>query len=127
MRVFKDVSRVEQLGSGMSRILKAYDRTIFHFSSHYLIVTFPFDKKFTVSNDTISDTVNDTVKKESTVDRILMALNTNPSITIIDLAMSLGMSRSTVSRVIKKLKDTGIIKRSGSDKSGKWQIIKNNK
>lgn len=32
MRVFKDVGLVEQLGSGMSRILKAYDKNIFQIS-----------------------------------------------------------------------------------------------
>jgi predicted HTH transcriptional regulator len=119
MRVFKDAGMVEQLGSGMSRILKAYDRSIFHFSDHFLIVTFPFDKTFTVSNDT----VNDTVKKEPTINRILMTINADPSITIDGLVTSLGKSRSTVLREIKKLKEAGILKRNGSDKSGKWQII----
>ncbi len=31
MRVFKDVGLVEQLGSGMSRILKEYDKSIFSY------------------------------------------------------------------------------------------------
>lgn len=33
MRVFKDVGLVEQLGSGMSRILKAYDKDILRYQS----------------------------------------------------------------------------------------------
>ena len=44
MRVFKDVGLVEQLGSGMSRILKVYDRTIFDISDNFLVVTFKFEK-----------------------------------------------------------------------------------
>ena len=41
MRVFKDVGLVEQLGSGMSRILKEYDKSIFHISKHFIKVEFP--------------------------------------------------------------------------------------
>ena len=40
MRVFKDVGLVEQLGSGMSRILKVYDKSIFDISEHFLKVQF---------------------------------------------------------------------------------------
>ena len=42
MRVFKDVGLVEQLGSGMSRILKVYDKNIFKISEHFIKVEFPF-------------------------------------------------------------------------------------
>lgn len=42
MRVFKDVGLVEQLGSGMSRILKVYDKSIFHISEHFIKVEIPF-------------------------------------------------------------------------------------
>ena len=43
MRVFRDVGLVEQLGSGMSRILKAYDRSIFEITDHFIRVTFRYD------------------------------------------------------------------------------------
>ena len=42
MRVFKDVGLVEQLGSGMSRILKVYDKSIFKISDRFIKVDFPF-------------------------------------------------------------------------------------
>ena len=42
IRVFKDVGLVEQLGSGMSRILKVYDKNIFKISEHFIKVEFPF-------------------------------------------------------------------------------------
>ncbi|HCX62593.1 MAG TPA: transcriptional regulator, partial [Clostridiales bacterium] len=43
MRVFKDVKLVEQLGSGVQRILKVYDRSIFKFSPNFLKVSFPIN------------------------------------------------------------------------------------
>ena len=42
MRVFKDVGLVEQLGSGMSRILRAYDRSAFRISPNFLVVSFRY-------------------------------------------------------------------------------------
>lgn len=45
MRVFKDVGLVEQLGSGMSRILKVYDKNIFHISPRSIKVVFPYPEE----------------------------------------------------------------------------------
>ncbi len=42
MRVFKDLDFVEQLGSGMTRILSAYDKNVFSFTSHFMTVKFIF-------------------------------------------------------------------------------------
>ena len=50
MRIFKDVELVERLGFGMTRILKAYDRSIFKLTPSFLIVTFPFAEGFVEDN-----------------------------------------------------------------------------
>lgn len=42
MKVFKDVELDEQLGSGMVRILKVYDRNIFDINDNYIKITFKF-------------------------------------------------------------------------------------
>lgn len=39
MRVFSDTGLVEQLGSGMSRILKAYDKSVFRCNTKTLTAT----------------------------------------------------------------------------------------
>ncbi|MDR1531260.1 MAG: putative DNA binding domain-containing protein [Clostridiales bacterium] len=46
MRIFKDVGLVEQLGSGMSRILSVYDESAFLFTPNFLVITFPFKNGF---------------------------------------------------------------------------------
>jgi predicted HTH transcriptional regulator len=71
MRVFKDVGMVEQLGSGMSRILKAYNNSIFTFTPNFMIVTFPL-----ATDD--AGSVNGSVNTE----RILSALLKTPEITV---------------------------------------------
>jgi Fic family protein len=64
------------------------------------------------SNDTVSDTVNGTVK----------LIKANQRITIDELALKLNKSRRTITRIIKKLQADGIISRIGSDKTGHWEI-----
>lgn len=46
MRIYRDLDFVEQLGSGMNRILAAYSREVFKVSDHFLEVCFPFDKAY---------------------------------------------------------------------------------
>ena len=40
------------------------------------------------------------------------------------MAERLGINRSAVSKHLKKMQDTGVIRREGPDKGGKWVIIK---
>ena len=94
MRVFRDVGLVEQLGSGMGRILNAYDRSIFKFAGDFLIVTFPFAEGF---NDAIN--ANDDVNGvKNGVNVILNAFRDNPRLTIKGLAKPTGISPRTADR-----------------------------
>ena len=47
MRIYKDLDMVEQLGSGVPRILESYSRECFKFSDNYLRMTFPISDKVT--------------------------------------------------------------------------------
>lgn len=69
-------------------------------------------------------TVNDTVKANvGTVnDTVLSLLKEDSHLTSDELAQKLGISIRTVKRRIKGLKDSGIIERVGSDKTGFWHI-----
>lgn len=42
MRVFRDLDIVEQMGSGIQRILKAYPKSIYHFTPNFIRVVMPF-------------------------------------------------------------------------------------
>ena len=72
MRVFKDIGLVEQLGSGMSRILKMYDKSIFKISEHFIKVEFPFsmpkDISFSDNNEKCNsgniDNTQDNIQKK---------------------------------------------------------------
>ena len=56
---------------------------------------------------------------------LLLMLNFNPSSTAADVAKKVGISLRGAEKMIKRLKDAGIISREGSRKSGLWIINKN--
>lgn len=72
-------------------------------------------------NDIANDTVNDTVNKRQK--RILSLIESNPQITVLDLASQIGVTRLTVIRDLDKLKKNNLVKRQGSDKTGTWVLV----
>ena len=127
MRVFKDVGLVEQLGSGMSRILKVYPKDIFDISEHFIKVVFPFAEIENVSNIAIgdengNDNGDENGNENNDVIKTLNILRQKPDITAKALSELMGISSRKVSRIIKNLKESGKITRVGSDRKGYWQI-----
>jgi ATP-dependent DNA helicase RecG len=66
MRIFRDLEYVEHLGSGMNRILRAYDRNIFHLTDNFLEIVFPFEEEYLRSIATVTDQVTDQVTEQVT-------------------------------------------------------------
>ncbi|MDR2088573.1 MAG: putative DNA binding domain-containing protein [Clostridiales Family XIII bacterium] len=122
MRVFRDVGLVEQLGSGMGRILNAYDRSVFEFKGNFLIVSFPFAEGFEAAINAKDNElgVNNGVKVGA--DEIILAIRSNPKITLKELAKVTSISRRTLDREIDELKASGKLKRVGSTRSGHWEV-----
>ena len=141
MRVFKDLEIVEYLGSGMPRILKAYPRDAYEFSSRFIRAAFSMDpaalelEKEVVAEEEASDgrggpiglterqeeAVGETVGE--TVGEILGAIRENPKITRKELSRITGLSVRGIEWNLAKLKKEGMLKRTGSTKSGHWEII----
>lgn len=118
-RVFRDLEMVEHLGSGVPRILKAYDANVFEIRESYLRVTFPYREGFTT--DTITAIAGKTAVKNS--DKILTILQTAPNTTAKTLAEKLEVSLRTVETEIASLKKQGLIVRVGGAKGGYWEVL----
>lgn len=56
--------------------------------------------------------------------RLLLLLDETPGITAQEIAEHVGISKRGVEKQLKKLKDSGVIFREGSDKSGVWIVNK---
>ena len=116
MRVFRDMELVEQIGSGMSRILKVYDRSIFELSPSFTIVTFPFEEAFIPQNGMING------KIFGKINSVLDILKYNPKATIPDLMEATGKGQRTISRELKEYQEAGLLRREGSRKTGHWVV-----
>lgn len=71
IRVFKDVDLIENIGSGVLRILDAYDKSCFKFMEHFLRVSFkykenPFEYEEKTDKKTTKKTDKKTTKKMKT-------------------------------------------------------------
>lgn len=126
IRVFKDVDLIENIGSGILRILKAYDKSCFIFMDNFLRVLFkyrenPFKYEKTTNQETTQE--NYAMLNETQI-RIIKLIKENPSITQKEIAKELKMTRDGVKYNMNVLKEMSIISREGSTKKGKWQILK---
>lgn len=74
-------------------------------------------------NDPKNATVNATVNLSPTQKKIIAALSENAYVTQAELAEKIGIHRTRVNDNMSKLKEMGVIRRIGSDKSGHWEIV----
>ena len=121
--VFKDVGLVEQLGSGMSRILKVYRKDIFEISEYFIKVVFPIadvQGKHIIDNGDINGDINGNIKGYT--EKVFNLLCQKRDITSKEMGAVLGFSTRKISRIMKELKDKGKITRIGSNKTGHWKI-----
>lgn len=125
MRVFKDLGLVEQLGSGMSRILQSYDRSIFEISDHFIKAIFPFslfaNDEIVANGDNDGDISGD---NQSDRDKVLLLLKEEPDITAKKMSEQTGLSTRKISRIIRELRESEMIIRIGSSRKGYWEINK---
>lgn len=92
----------------------------------YFLTTFLIHLEFTASSGAVNEAVNGAVNDGMTDNEklVLNAMKLDATITTPKMVELLGLSRTTIQRAIKSLKEKGFIQRNGSDKSGTWIILK---
>ncbi len=120
MKVFRDLGFVEHMGTGIIRILKKYDKSIFHFSTNFIKVSIPFkftdnNKFFKKDNEVLPNITN---RQRQIMDLIVQFKN----ITQEEIADKINVSRYTVMRDLKSLEEKHLVIRDGSNKTGCWKI-----
>ena len=134
MRVFRDLEIVEQLGSGIPRIIEAYGRKAFEICKSYLRVVMPYAKPFEINSDQgtppeiIQQELGESSEKtsEKTSEKILLAIAANKFITISELAAMIGVAPRSIERNIQKMQEQELLRRIGPDKGGHWEVVENN-
>lgn len=131
MRVFKDVELVEQLGSGMNRMMKAYSPDIFTITPNFFHTVF----KYKLLEDT-NDEPKENLPKEvpqvaqrlpkevpQVAQRTFDFIKFQPKSTLAEMSRELGISERSIKNHIAVLKKEGFIERVGGKTYGYWKIL----
>ena len=120
MKVFNDLDLVEQMGTGIIRILQSYNKDSFEFFPNFIRVTFPFNEnKFKTNTKEIKN--NNLTEIQNSIIGLMLD---SPTITQETLARLLDVNIRTIQRNIKTLIDVGLIERIGATKKGEWIVRK---
>ena len=126
MRVFKDLEFVEHLGTGIRKILKKYDKSIYKFFPHFIRVSIEYNQNEFHYNNV--DYKKSSILKDTNLPKvqegIISLIADKPDITQEQLAILLNITDRTVRRHLKELIDNNFISRVGAKKDGYWQIYK---
>ena len=119
MRIYKDLELVEHLGSGLNRILEAYDKDSFVMKQNYMKNI--FYKNETPLDGVVSGGVNGVVS--GGVRELLEFIQTNPGLRANELSEHIDTPLRTVQRWLKQLKDENKIEFQGAPKTGGYVVI----
>ena len=137
MRIFKDLELVEQLGSGIPRILEHYGKESFSFSDNFLRMTFMAKETALEEGGQISsvmgglkggqiggqiektiDTISELTLRQKQVLKLIAEDN---RISRSGIAEVLHINESAIQKHLNNLKDAGYIERQGGTR-GYWEI-----
>ena len=118
MRIYKDLELVEHLGSGLNRILEAYDKDSFVIKQNYMKNI--FYKNETPLDGVVSGGVNGVVS--GGVTELLEFIQTNPGLRANELSEHIDTPLRTVQRWLKQLKDENKIEFQGAPKTGGYVL-----
>ena len=139
-KVFREIGLADELGSGMRN---AYKYTRMYSGSEPQFVEgdvfktiIPLTEVATATvgpevitppdeeiNGVINGVTNGVINPSPTEQKLLVLIKTNPRITKQQMSISLGIGSGSVERALIKLKNLGLIKRVGPNKTGHWEVL----
>ncbi len=117
MRVFRDLELVEQLGSGIPRILQSYNRSCFYFSENYVRMSFPVEQGLLL-HESFESNVGANVGANVGVGKLYFIILENPGLNAKQLNEYFDVTSRTIERWIKQLKNESKITFKGNSKTG---------
>jgi ATP-dependent DNA helicase RecG len=124
--VFFRAGQIESWGRGIERIFSSCTTAgtpppALRCEQNGLWVDFEFGPAADISSGEVGERTGEKAR-EKTRDKILGLIRLNPDISMETMASSLGLTRKGVEWQIRKLKQSGILRRVGPDKGGHWEI-----
>jgi len=102
--------------------LSAYKPQDYEISKNFVIAKFPYNEH---ALEILKQPMRDVKKDAKSADikqRIIETISADNNITIPAIANALGITKKAAEYQINKLKERGLLSRSGSDKNGCWVI-----
>ena len=132
MRIFKDVQLVEHIGSGIPRILKKYERSIFNFSANFLRIIFPFPKsviarfksidadKVPISADKVPISADDLSLENPQYLQIINYLSSHESVTNSIVVSLLGVKSTRAKVILREMVVNNLLESQGENRSRRY-------
>ena len=123
MRVFRDMEMVEALGSGMVRILRAYNRDNFTFGDNYIRLTIPYYTEASAT-DVAENVAGELSERQLLIlNMIRRGVAENVAVNTKYLSERMEISRKTIQRDLSVLQDKNLIEWLGPAKGGHWTSL----
>lgn len=119
MRIFKDLELVEQLGSGVPRIIKAYEKDSFKFMDNFTRITF---YKGGQIGGQIGGHIGGQIDLTDRQNDILNLIKQNPKVSRKKISEALDINQSAVLKHLESLKDKNLLKRVDGTR-GYWEVL----
>ena len=121
MKIFLQCGIVEHSGHGVPIVVREYGEKAYTFSENMITVTIPFDKP-EIKSGKITGEITGKIKLKENEESIYEAIKKNPFISRQKLIENCGVSKNTVDKILKQLKEKGLIKGRTSNRNGQWII-----
>jgi ATP-dependent DNA helicase RecG len=123
--LFSRLRLMERRGSGLRKIIDQYPEDAvpsFRSTEQTFVVTL---KNLNFGKASMPTGIDAGIDGgvETNTEKIINAILADPKITQKQIAEEIGLSVRTVARELKRLRDTDVIRRVGSDRSGCWEIV----
>lgn len=122
--IFLQLHISEKTGRGVPKIISIYGKDVYEFHENSILVKIPFNL-INDMGDKVGDKVGDKLgdKLNNTQLKVLSEIRNNPSVTKPELEKIVGVGKTSIDNAISALKKKGMITRTGSNKSGYWNVM----
>lgn len=121
--IFLQLHISEKTGRGVPKIISIYGKDVYEFHENSILVKIPFNL-INDMGDKVGDKLGD--KLNNTQLKVLSEIRNNPSVTKPELEKIVGVGKTSIDNAISALKKKGMITRTGSNKSGYWNVMAEN-
>lgn len=126
MRIFLNMGLTEHTGHGIPTIVEKYGEGVFEIGNNYIKCTIPFDEEVVrqINDKNVSYNVVIKPSLNNTEKKVVEVLIEYPSMKPLEIATKLGVTKRTIERSLKSLKEKEIIERVGAKYDENWVVVR---